>query len=175
MKDFGVIKRIAITKAVLNGLKIVGFPIQISCSLALVLGTIKLLKSLQPQMKVWDAYLEAHSKDACLCYGECSDYEDLAIAVGNGVVVGNNSIGLGSATDARTLGDDENRNVRIEDLSYDAENEIFVGLSENDQSYGSAPCSELPEVREVSNKKRSQPKRSRVQCEANSSSTENIL
>ncbi|KAH6825396.1 hypothetical protein C2S53_000968 [Perilla frutescens var. hirtella] len=66
--------------------------------------------------EVWDEYLEAHSKDANLSYGKFSDYEDLAIAVGNGVAVGKNSIGLGSATDANTLGDDENRDARIEDL-----------------------------------------------------------
>ncbi|KAH6775971.1 hypothetical protein C2S52_013532 [Perilla frutescens var. hirtella] len=33
--------------------------------------------------EVWDAYLEAHSKDANLCYGECLDYEDLEIVVEN--------------------------------------------------------------------------------------------
>ncbi|KAH6829851.1 hypothetical protein C2S53_005051 [Perilla frutescens var. hirtella] len=63
--------------------------------------------------EVWYEYLEAHSKDANLRYGEFPDYEDLAIAVGNGVAVGKNSIGLGSATDANTLGDDENRDARI--------------------------------------------------------------
>ncbi|KAH6776319.1 Myb/SANT-like DNA-binding domain protein [Perilla frutescens var. hirtella] len=52
--------------------------------------------------EVWDAYLEAHSKDANLRYGECPDYEDLEIAVGNGVAVGKNSIGLGSFNDAKT-------------------------------------------------------------------------
>ncbi|KAH6834519.1 hypothetical protein C2S53_004129 [Perilla frutescens var. hirtella] len=63
--------------------------------------------------EVWDAYFEAHSKDANLRYGECPDYEDLLIDVGNGVAVGKNSIGLGSATDANTLGDDENRDAYI--------------------------------------------------------------
>ena len=37
-----------------------------------------------------------------------------------------NSIGLGSATDARTLGDDVGRDVCIENLDYDVENEAGV-------------------------------------------------
>ncbi|KAL6582623.1 hypothetical protein OROMI_004701 [Orobanche minor] len=71
----------------------------------------------------YDAGNEAHPKDANLCNGECLDYEDLEIAVGNGVVVGKNSIGLGSETDARTFEDSDNRDVRIEDFTYDAGNE----------------------------------------------------
>ncbi|XP_057787823.1 uncharacterized protein At2g29880-like [Salvia miltiorrhiza] len=57
--------------------------------------------------EVWDAYCQAHPKDAYLLHGNCPDYEDLEIAIGNGVAVGKNSIGLGSATDARTLGADK--------------------------------------------------------------------
>ncbi|KAH6800846.1 hypothetical protein C2S52_001310 [Perilla frutescens var. hirtella] len=126
--------------------------------------------------EVWDAYLAAHPKDANLRYGECPDYEDLAIAVGNGVVVGKNSIGLGSATDANTLGEDENRDVRIEDLTFDTENEAFVALSQDEPpSSGSTPPSGLPEVPEGSTQRRNQPKRSRTQYEATSGSNENIM
>ncbi|XP_057775195.1 uncharacterized protein At2g29880-like [Salvia miltiorrhiza] len=82
--------------------------------------------------EVWDAYYQAHPKDAYLRHGNCPDYEDLEIAVGNGVAVGKNSIGLGSATNARTLGADENRVPHIEELNYDAETEAFVGLTQDD-------------------------------------------
>ncbi|KAH6837900.1 nuclease HARBI1-like protein [Perilla frutescens var. hirtella] len=86
-------------------------------------------------------------RDANLRYGEFPDYEDLAITVGNGVAVGKNSIGLGSATDANTLGDDENRDARIEDLMFDAESEAFVALSQDEPlPSGSTPPSGLPEV-----------------------------
>ncbi|XP_057775365.1 uncharacterized protein At2g29880-like [Salvia miltiorrhiza] len=96
--------------------------------------------------EVWDAYCQAHPKDAYLRHGTCPDYEDLEMAVGNGVAVGKNSIGLGSATDARTLGADENRVPHIEELNYDAENEAF---------------------------RRAPAKRSRGQFEINSGHTEN--
>ncbi|KAH6807511.1 hypothetical protein C2S51_028619 [Perilla frutescens var. frutescens] len=126
--------------------------------------------------EVWDAYLEAHSKDANLRYGKCPDYEDLEIAIGNGVAVGKNCIGLGSATDAKTLGDDENRDARIEYLSFDAENEMFVALSQDEPpSSGSTLPSEFSEVSEVSTQRRTQPKRSRAQYETTSGSTENIM
>ncbi|KAH6829984.1 hypothetical protein C2S53_000299 [Perilla frutescens var. hirtella] len=105
--------------------------------------------------EVCDAYLEAHSKDANLRYGECPDYEDLGIAVGNGVAVGKNSIGLGSATDAQTLGDDENRDARVEDLTFDPENEVFVALFQDEPpSSGSTPPFGLPEVAEGSTQRR---------------------
>ncbi|KAL1815066.1 hypothetical protein ACET3Z_017640 [Daucus carota] len=53
--------------------------------------------------EVWDDYLKAHPKDKSLRDGVCDDYEDLQIVVGGGVAIGKNSIGLGNATDARTL------------------------------------------------------------------------
>ncbi|KAH6770729.1 hypothetical protein C2S52_015532 [Perilla frutescens var. hirtella] len=116
--------------------------------------------------EVWDAYLEAHSKDTHLRYGECHDYDDLEITVGNGVAVGKNSIGLGSATDAKTLGDDENRDARIEDLTFDPENEVFLALSQDEPpSSGSTPPSRLPEVSEGSTQRRNQPKSSRAHME----------
>ncbi|XP_074351566.1 uncharacterized protein At2g29880-like [Apium graveolens] len=51
--------------------------------------------------EVWDE--QAHPKDGNLRNRVCDDYEDLQIVVGGVVVVGKNSIGLGSVTDARTL------------------------------------------------------------------------
>ncbi|KAH6789550.1 hypothetical protein C2S51_004556 [Perilla frutescens var. frutescens] len=126
--------------------------------------------------EVWNAYLEAHSKYANLRYRECPDYENLLIAVRNGVAVGKNSFELGSATDANTLGDDENRDSHIEDLTFDVENEVFVALSQDElPSSGSTPPSMLPEVPEGSIQRRNQPKRSRTQYEATSGSTENIM
>ncbi|KAL6145457.1 hypothetical protein ACLB2K_056144 [Fragaria x ananassa] len=98
--------------------------------------------------EVWDEYLKAHPKDANLRYGVTLDYEDLEIAVGNGVVVGKNSIGLGSATDARTLGDDEGRDARIENLDYDVENEVFVAPTQNDPSFRSTSPLRFPKVSE---------------------------
>ncbi|KAH6761612.1 hypothetical protein C2S52_019045 [Perilla frutescens var. hirtella] len=126
--------------------------------------------------EVCDAYLEAHSKDANLCYGKCPDYEDLLIVVGNGVAVGKNSIRLGSATDANTLGNVENRDACIEDLTFDSENEAFVALSQDElPSSGSTPPYGLPEVPEGSTQRRNLPKRSRTQYEATSGSTDNIM
>lgn len=124
--------------------------------------------------EVWDTYLAAHPKDGYLRYGVFTDYEDLEIALGNGVAIGKSSIGLGNATDARTLVDDEPRDLSIEDLSYDVENEMFVGRSQTDSPFGSTPPSGSAEVTKASTQ-RSQPKRSRVQYEANSNSGKNVL
>ncbi|KAM7486286.1 hypothetical protein LguiA_002295 [Lonicera macranthoides] len=66
--------------------------------------------------EVWEEYFKAHPKDMELRYGTFEDYEDLEIAIGNGVAVGKNSIGSGSATDARTLGASEGIEVSIEDM-----------------------------------------------------------
>ncbi|XP_057803559.1 uncharacterized protein At2g29880-like [Salvia miltiorrhiza] len=53
--------------------------------------------------EAWDAYIEAHPKDAYLRAVSFSNFEDLGLAVGNGVAVGRSAIGVGSATDARTI------------------------------------------------------------------------
>ncbi|XP_057786349.1 uncharacterized protein At2g29880-like [Salvia miltiorrhiza] len=124
--------------------------------------------------EVWDEYCQAHPKDAYLRHGNCPDYYDLGIAVGNSVAVENNSIGLGSATDARTLGVDENRALHIEDLNYDAENEAFVGLAQDDPaSSGSKSPLVFPEVPEVSTQRKAAAKRTRAQFDINSGLTEN--
>ncbi|XP_057779760.1 uncharacterized protein At2g29880-like [Salvia miltiorrhiza] len=124
--------------------------------------------------EVWDAYCQAHPKDAYLRHGNCPDYEDLEIVVGNDVAIGKNSIGLGSATDARTLGVDENRARQIGELNYDAENEAFVGLTQdNPPSSGSKSPLEPPEVSVDSSQRRAPAKRSRGQFEVNSGHTEN--
>ncbi|KAH6764517.1 nuclease HARBI1-like protein [Perilla frutescens var. frutescens] len=126
--------------------------------------------------EVWDAYLASHLKDTHLPYGECPDYEDLRIAVGNGVAIERNSIRLGIATDANTLGEDENRNVRIEDLTFDPENDAFVALSQDDQPPSSfTPPSGQPEVTKSSTQRPKQAKRSRTQYEATSGSSEKIM
>ncbi|XP_057791209.1 uncharacterized protein At2g29880-like [Salvia miltiorrhiza] len=118
--------------------------------------------------------LPGSHKICILRYGNCPNYYDLRIAVGNGVAVGKNSIGLGSATDARTLGVDENRAPHIEELNYDAENEAFVGLAQDDPpSSGSKSPLVFPEVPEISTQKRAAAKRSRAQFDINSGHTEN--
>ncbi|KAH6811694.1 hypothetical protein C2S51_025456 [Perilla frutescens var. frutescens] len=126
--------------------------------------------------EVWDAYLVSHPKDTHLRYGECPDYEDLRITVGNGVAIGRNSIGLGIAIDVNTLGEDENRNARIEDLTFDPENDVFVALSQDDQPPSSfTPPSGQPEVTKSSTQRPKQAKRSRTQYEATSGSSEKIM
>ncbi|KAH6775054.1 hypothetical protein C2S52_012615 [Perilla frutescens var. hirtella] len=127
--------------------------------------------------EVWDAYLASHPKDTQLRYGESAEYEELRIAVGNGVAVGRNSIGLGIATDANTLGEDENRDAHIEDLTFDPESDAFVALSQDDQSPSgfTPPSEQLPEVTESSTQRPKQPKRSRTQYEATSGSSEKIM
>ncbi|KAH6762590.1 hypothetical protein C2S52_020023 [Perilla frutescens var. hirtella] len=126
--------------------------------------------------EVWDAYLASHPKDTQLRYGESADYEKLRIVVGNGVAVGRNSIGLGIATDANTLGEDEIRDARIEDLMFDPESDVFVALSQDDQPpSGFTPPSGQPEVTESSTQRLKKPKRSRTQYEATSGSNEKIM
>ncbi|KAH6764130.1 nuclease HARBI1-like protein [Perilla frutescens var. frutescens] len=126
--------------------------------------------------EVWDAYLMSYPKDTHLRYGESADYEDLRIAVGNGVAVGRNSIGLRIATDANTLGEDDNRDARIEDLTFDPENDAFVTLSQDDQPLSSfTPPSGQPEVTKSSTQRPKQDKRSRTQYEATSGSSEKIM
>ncbi|KAL6220026.1 hypothetical protein ACLB2K_007784 [Fragaria x ananassa] len=88
-----------------------------------------------PSTKRFIATDEAHPNDTDLRYGTYEDYEDLEIAIGNGVVVGKNSIGLGSdVTDARTLVVEEGIEVCIGDLDYDIENEAFVSPNEDNPS-----------------------------------------
>ncbi|KAK1377398.1 Disease resistance protein [Heracleum sosnowskyi] len=97
--------------------------------------------------EVWDEYIKAHPKDSYMRYEAFDDYEDLKIAVGNGVVVGKNSIGLGNSTEARTLEAGEMRDLRIDDLAFDVDSEVFV-LEQNDPSPKGSP-----EVFEVPRKK----------------------
>ncbi|KAL1815404.1 hypothetical protein ACET3Z_017978 [Daucus carota] len=68
-----------------------------------------------------NAKLGSHPKDKSLRDGVSDDYEDLQIAVGGGVAIGKNSIGLGNATDARTLQASEVQDTCIDDLTYDLE------------------------------------------------------
>ncbi|XP_057791031.1 uncharacterized protein At2g29880-like [Salvia miltiorrhiza] len=124
--------------------------------------------------EVWDAYIEAHPKDAYLRAGSFSDFDDLRLAVGNGVAVGRNAIGVGSATDARIIGVDESRGPLIEELNYDAANEAFVVLGEDDPPLsGSKSPLESTEVPVESTQRRAPAKRSRGQFETNSGHTEN--
>ncbi|XP_057811509.1 uncharacterized protein At2g29880-like [Salvia miltiorrhiza] len=116
----------------------------------------------------------AHPKDAYLRTGSFSDFDDLRLAVGNGVAIGRNVIGVGSATDARTIGVDESRGPLIEELNYDAANEAFVVLGEDDPPLsGSKSPLESTEVPVESTQRRAPAKRSRCQFETNSGHTEN--
>ncbi|KAM7497035.1 hypothetical protein LguiA_021449 [Lonicera macranthoides] len=87
--------------------------------------------------EVWEEYFKAHPKNTELKYGTFEDYEDLEIAIGNGVAIGKNSIGLGSATNARTLGASESIEVSIEDLEYDVDSNAFIRPNHNDTSFHS--------------------------------------
>ncbi|KAM7518807.1 hypothetical protein LguiB_017769 [Lonicera macranthoides] len=98
--------------------------------------------------KVWEEYFKAHPKDTELRYGTFEYYEDLEIAIGNGVAVGKNSIGLGSATDARTLGASEGKEVSIEDLEYDVDSNAFIRPNYNDTSFHSTSPLQSPEFLE---------------------------
>lgn len=90
------------------------------------------------------------------------------------MAVGRNAIGVGSATDARTIGVDESRGPLIEELNYDAANEAFVVLGEDDPPLsGSKSPLEPTEVPVESTQRRAPAKRSRGQFETNSGHTEN--
>ncbi|KAK1365831.1 Disease resistance protein [Heracleum sosnowskyi] len=116
--------------------------------------------------EVWDEYIKAHPKDGYMRYEAFDDYEDLKIVVGNGVTVGKNSIGLGSSTEARTLEAGEMRDLRIEDLAFDVDSEVFV-LEQNDPSpKGSPNFFEVP-------RKKLPTKRGRVDYEGSSDSSAN--
>ncbi|XP_062014525.1 uncharacterized protein LOC133731076 [Rosa rugosa] len=117
--------------------------------------------------EVWDDYLKAHPNDTNLRYGIFQDYEDLEIAIGNGVAVGKNSIGLGGATDARTLGVGEGRDIRIEDFDYDVDSDVFVRPNQNDRSFRSTSPLGSPEILEVPKQGRTQNKRNRTEYEGN--------
>ncbi|XP_040368038.1 uncharacterized protein At2g29880-like [Rosa chinensis] len=120
--------------------------------------------------EVWEEYLKAHPKDTDLRYGTFDDYEDLEIAIGNGVAVGKNSVGLGSVTDARTLGVGEGREACIEDFDYDIDCEAFVGPNQNNPStHPTSPLQSL-EILEVPRRGTTQNKRGRTDYEGNSNS-----
>ncbi|XP_004298104.1 PREDICTED: uncharacterized protein At2g29880-like [Fragaria vesca subsp. vesca] len=128
--------------------------------------------------EVWDEYLKmsflntAHPNDTDLRYGTYEDYEDLEIAIGNGVAVGKNSIGLGGdVTDARTLVVEEGRKVCIEDFDYDIENEAFVKPTEDNPSAHPTSPLQSPENLEIPRRGTTQNKRSRAEYEGNSNST----
>ncbi|XP_057804605.1 uncharacterized protein LOC131019984 [Salvia miltiorrhiza] len=172
MKDLGAIKIIITTKVVSNGLRAVGMLIQHSWFKSRF-GYDNNTKKFTASVEVWDAYIEAHPKDAYLRTGSFSDFEDLGLAVENGVAVGRNAIGLGSATDARTIGVDESRGPHIEELNYDADNEAFVVLGQDDPPLsGSKSPLAFTEVPVESTQRRAPAKRSRGQFETNSGHTE---
>ncbi|KAL6225608.1 hypothetical protein ACLB2K_004457 [Fragaria x ananassa] len=114
----------------------------------------------------------AHPNDTDLRYGTYEDYEDLEIAIGNGVAVGKNSIGLSSdVTDARTLVVEEGREVCIIDFDYDIENEAFVRPTEDNPLAHLTSALQSPENLEIPRRGTTQNKRSRAEYEGNSNST----
>ncbi|KAL0655281.1 hypothetical protein Bca4012_075865 [Brassica carinata] len=64
--------------------------------------------------EVWNEYLQGHKKDTYLRDDTFEDFEDLEKVYGQNIAKGNNTVGLGDTTDARTYiardndGDDEN-------------------------------------------------------------------
>ncbi|VFQ89409.1 unnamed protein product [Cuscuta campestris] len=112
--------------------------------------------------EVWADYFKAHPKhNNKLRYGTFHDYEDLEIAIGNGVAVGKNSIGLSGTTDARTLGAEEGRDVHMDDLDYDLENDAFISQPQSDPPFPSASLLISPKSHEVPMQKVTQTKRNR--------------
>ncbi|VFQ85022.1 unnamed protein product [Cuscuta campestris] len=112
--------------------------------------------------EVWADYFKAHPKhNNKLRYGTFHDYEDLEIAIGNDVAVGKNSIGLGSTTDARTLGAEEGRDVHIDDLDYDLENDALISQPQSDPPFPSTSPLISPKSHEVPMQKVTQTKRNR--------------
>jgi len=97
----------------------------------------------------------------------------LRIAIGNGVAIGKNSIGLGSDTDARTLDFNEGRDVFTEDLENDVYSEPFVSLNQNDTTFHSTSPLLFPEFSEVPCKEQPRRKRNRTDYEDNSSLSRN--
>lgn len=90
------------------------------------------------------------------------------------MAVGRNAIGVGSATDARTIGVDESRGPLIEELNYDTATEAFVVLGEDDPPLSASKSPLEPtEVPVESTQRRAPAKRSRGQFETNSGHTEN--
>ncbi|XP_024190318.1 uncharacterized protein At2g29880 [Rosa chinensis] len=117
--------------------------------------------------EVREDYLKAHPNDANLRYGIFHDYEDLEIAIANGVAVGKNSMGLGGAIDARTLGVGEDRDICIEEFDYDVDSDVFVRPNQNDRSFHSTSPLGSPEILEVPKQGRTQTKRNRTEYEEN--------
>ncbi|KAM5554532.1 hypothetical protein ABKV19_022765 [Rosa sericea] len=117
--------------------------------------------------EVWDDYLKAHPNDTNLRYGIFQDYEDLEIAIGNGVAVGKNSNGLGGATDARTLGVGEGRDIRIAEFDYDVDSDVFVRPNQNYRSFRSTSPLGSPKILEVPKQGRTQNKINRTEYEGN--------
>ncbi|RAL44789.1 hypothetical protein DM860_003548 [Cuscuta australis] len=112
--------------------------------------------------EVWADYFKAHPKHSNkLRYGKFQDYEDLEIAIGNGVAVGKNSIELGSTTDARTLGTEEGRDVHIDGFDYDLENDAFISQPQSDPPFSSTSTLLSPKCHEIPMQKITQTKRNR--------------
>ncbi|KAM7501590.1 hypothetical protein LguiB_000494 [Lonicera macranthoides] len=104
------------------------------------------------------------------------DYEDLKIVVRGGTATGNGSIALGGDDiDVTTYGE-VNRDFRIEDFSYNPNNDAFIAPDHYEPSYQppsprqySTP-SQSPLGSEVPTEKPSRNKRSRSEYEGSSSS-----
>ncbi|XP_050385108.1 LOW QUALITY PROTEIN: uncharacterized protein At2g29880-like [Argentina anserina] len=125
--------------------------------------------------EVWEDYIKAHPTYSHFRYGSFPDYEDLELAIGNGVAVGKNSIGLGNnVTDATTLDVGERGDISIDNFEYDVENEVFVRPTQNDPTLRSSSPLGCPEVLEVPKHRRNKNKRGRAEYEGSSSSSGNI-
>lgn len=112
-------------------------------------------------------FWQDHPKNVNLRNEVFDDYKDLKIVIGNGYGVGKNSIEVRNVIDASMPEAGEGGD--IVDLDYDADNEGFVGLEQNDSPpMRSLEVSELP-------KKQLPSKRSRDEYDGSSKLGENSL
>ncbi|KAK2634323.1 hypothetical protein Ddye_029115 [Dipteronia dyeriana] len=69
---------------------------------------------------------KSHPTHKNYCTDTFTDYDDMRIAIGNGIAVARHSVGLGDDTDVKTFGVEENRDSGLDDLIYDIGTGTFI-------------------------------------------------
>ncbi|KAF3436815.1 hypothetical protein FNV43_RR19568 [Rhamnella rubrinervis] len=82
-------------------------------------------KKLTTSNETWEEYFKSHPTHKSYRTNTL-DYEDLEIAIGDGIALGSHSIGLEDDMDARTFEVEDNRTTGLDDLEYDPLTEIFI-------------------------------------------------
>ncbi|KAF3432589.1 hypothetical protein FNV43_RR27329 [Rhamnella rubrinervis] len=88
-------------------------------------------KKLTASNETWEEYFKSHPTHKSYCTNTL-DYEDLKIAIGDGIAMGSHSIGLGDDTDARTFKVEDNRTSGLDDFEYDLLTETFIQSDAHD-------------------------------------------